>query len=1102
VFPTLKQQRGHQSTYVGQSIQAAVGEAPPAASAAADRRERAIAVAGASTEESDDEDESAVVSPEVEQTVSDRRRARSPKDSLFLRFRKIQCQASGIIGLRTENGEVLVDAAELQTAVDRELLRAERIAMSDAERVRTIGDPSMPVQVPDDALQFESTYLAFLATQNTDVIPHWRIEIDAHARVDDVVARENKVLRLEVVNVSNRQLDLSGRESPNIEPFLFDVGAAFAVKGAELLPFDLDLAPRGFRYDRILWGRGFNCALERSRESPPLMVTTHTPIYRQGRHSTRAQPEANFAALARDPKSTLEAIRMAMRAYIDVWDAAEARYAGTRPDWNATYQAEFERDRVHFERDIERFSDGLQLILSDPDVHLAFRLTNEAFRKAGENPAAEKRKESWRLFQIVFLVSQIRGMWALAHGESEEVAERELVDIIYFPTGGGKTEAYLAVIVFHCFFDRLRGKSCGTSVWTRFPLRLLTLQQTQRVADVLGMAELVRREQADARLSGSTVGEFAVGYFVGKEGTPNELVDPDRYPWAKEEDRVNWSIANDPKARQAWKRVTRCPSCKTSSVLLDFDAAAVRLMHRCVNPVCHFPQGRIPCYIVDNEVYRYLPAVVVGTIDKLAGVGNQRKLAQVFGQVDGLCVTHGFYKGKCPQKDCTDRNKLRPGVPAGISGPTLFVQDELHLLKEGLGTFDSHYETFVQRLRVEFGQADTLKIIASSATIEAFERQVTHLYGRPAVNARIFPGPGPTLTESFYAQTTAETQRLYVGILPHNKTIFNAILELLEFFHGETQRLANLSADVPSPFSGQYAGDSLAWRKLLDNYVTSVTYFLAGRELNSIRTDIIGDVNPSLAAAGLLPVELHEMTGDTTSDEVTRVLDLLETPSAGAPKPTGILATSMISHGVDVDRLNAMIFYGMPRQTAEYIQASSRVGRSHVGVVFTCLHPVRERDRSHYTYFTKYHEFLGQLIEPVAINRWATFSVERTLPGLFMAVLLQVLANRAGGREIDKYYMLDYVKQRIADGSVRAEDFYGILMDSYLVSGGQGLAVDGFRAEINQRVPQFLDQILSAGPESKFVSEVLIPAPMRSLRDVDESVPIELDSIGSRWASR
>lgn len=1098
IMPTLAQQRGHQSAYGGDH------HASPAAPSGAPG-EVAPQVKNPVDENSDDsaEDiEPQVQAPEAALTAADRRSRRTPKDTLFVRFRKIPCRASGSVAVRIAQGVPTVDTSQLFVAIDKELARAQTVAAADPERVRTSGAPYTHIEVPNDALRSDGDYAAFLRSLTTDVRPSWGIEVQSEARAAEGTATAKRVLRFELVNTSPRQADADDRDNPNVEPYLFDVTSQFVIRGAQLLPFDIDLAPRGFRYDRLLWGRGFNCAAELLPGcAPTTLATTHTPVYRQGRHSTRSVPIARFDALAADPLPALEAIRRAMKDYLKVWRAAEQRYGAAT--WLPAHEAEFVKDRLCFEREIERFGEGIRILSSDPDALEAFRSTNDAFKRAGQSTLPGKRKESWRLFQIVFLVSQVPGIWALAHPGAREAGDRELVDIIYFPTGGGKTEAYLGAVVFHCFFDRLRGKTCGTTVWTRFPLRLLTLQQTQRVADVLGMAELVRRSHPDVRLSGPNAGEFAVGYFVGKEGTPNELLNPTQYRYANEEAKVSWSQATDERARQAWKRVARCPSCKTDTIKVDFDTAIVRLIHRCTNTSCAFPNGVLPCYIVDNELYRYLPSVIVGTIDKLAGIGNQRKVAQIFGQVDGRCSVHGFYKGKCNQKDCGDRSRLKGGTPAGLSGPTLFVQDELHLLKEGLGTFDSHYESFVQRLRREFRQTDTLKVIASSATIEAFERQVRHLYARRSEDAVVFPGNGPSLNESFYAITeVAETQRMYVGILPHNKTIFNAVLELIEFYHTSVQQLSELPIGSGNPYGGQTQPGSSDWHRLLDNYLTSVTYFLAGRDLNSIRTDIIGDVNPSLLRARHLPIELHELTGDTDSDEVSRVLQILETPTPSVRTPRCVLATNMISHGVDVDRLNAMVFYGMPRQTAEYIQASSRVGRSHVGVVFCCLHPIRERDRSHYVYFAKYHQFLGQLVEPVAINRWATFSAQRTLPGLFMGVLLQVLANRAGGRDVDRYYMLSHVKQKIADGSLRHQDFYPMLEDTYLVRGGDPAGLALFRSEIRQRIPQFFDEIVTAGAESQWVSEVLIPQPMRSLRDVDDPVVIELDTTGSQWAAQ
>ncbi|MGH9198651.1 MAG: helicase-related protein, partial [Acidimicrobiia bacterium] len=362
----------------------------------------------------------------------------------------------------------------------------------------------------------------------------------------------------------------------------------------------------------------------------------------------------------------------------------------------------------------------------------------------------------------------------------------------------------------------------------------------------------------------------------------------------------------------------------------------VRLQHRCSNPGCRLTGGVIPVYVIDNEIYRYLPAVVVGTIDKLAGLGNQRKMSLMLGQVTGRCTQHGYYNAKCCQKDCKTLQRLVAGHPAGISGPTLFVQDELHLLKEGLGTFDGHYETFLQALLATFGESEPVKTIASSATIEAFDRQVEHLYGR---KARVFPGLGPTLRHSFYAQTFERPQRLFVGVLPHNKTILNAVLELFQYYHEILATLGQLSATADNPYGGAVSPGTNEWRALLDPYLTSLGYFSSLREMNPIRTDLETHVHTLLENAGLPGLRIAELSSSTSSDMVTRILESLEGEQRAAHAPTTILATSMVSHGVDVDRLNFMLFYGMPKSNAEYIQSSSRVGRSHVGVVLACLKP-------------------------------------------------------------------------------------------------------------------------------------------------------------------
>ncbi len=1086
VFPTFKQQLEHQRK---QNNEDEVNEK-------IEDLEEKILIMSQPIETDDERSESNEPS-EVMGTAKDRRRSRTPTDTLCLRFKKVPCEATDIIHILidslTDAAEWSVDATDLQNAVDKETKRAQNIALADPENLRTNGGQNDLVRIPETALNDPegNGYVDFCKRLVTQVVPEWKWQIKIEPpRLSEVI--DNPGERLLMVEFTNATPMLE--KSPNVEPFLFEVEAGFNFVDCIPLPFKFDLAPRGFRYNPDLLARGFNCNIRKATKDEGVqLITTNMPCYRQRRYQTQTNPEARFDDLAQQPIPVLETILEGMQKYLEEWDKQAAEYAA-QAWWNATYQNEYERDRQKFQSEIERFGVGLELIQNNADVQLAFKLTNETFRRG------DPKKKAWRLFQIVFLVSQIPGIVALADPTDAGLAERKKVDIIYFPTGGGKTEAYLSVITFHCFFDRLRGKKGGVTAWTRFPLRLLTLQQTQRVADVIGLAEIVRKEQTEEpRLTDKDVTRFGVGYFVGSGATPNKLSSPS----GKEYPNPEWVIATDPNERQRWKRIIRCPSCGTNTIIVDFDEKSVRLRHRCTQSSCKFEGGYLPVYVVDNEVYRYLPSVVVGTIDKLAGIGNQHKISLMLGRVEGYCKQHGYYSGKCSQDECTDQTLLVRKIPSGLSGPTLFVQDELHLLKEGLGTFDAHYETFVQRLMQEFSQNQTLKIIASSATIEAFPRQVEHLYGRNPKDARVFPGLGPTQQASFYAETLEYPQRLFLGIIPHNKTIFNAILELVRYYHEVVQDLQSLPIGQANPYNGTVIPGTQDWQELLDPYSILMTYFLNTRFLHSIKTDLESDVNPDLERCGYRALSISELTGSVSTSEVATTLERMERrlPSPKEILDT-ILATNMVSHGVDIDRLNAILFYGMPAQVAEYIQSSSRVGRAHVGLVFMCLHPVHERDQSHYAYFSKFHEFLGQLIEPVAINRWSRFSIQRTLPGLCMAILLQLISKRLGEKSPGRYTRLDFVKKQIRDGKIRSEDFIPFLEEAYLVAGVDTPGAKTFRQEIHLRVEQFFDQILGAVPPTEWVSEALIPPPMTSLRDVDEQLVIELDDMGMRWAER
>lgn len=1020
------------------------------------------------------------------------RKAPERGDSIYPKYRKIICQASGRLSItKTTGKDAEIDVGSLQGAINGECHRAQAAVFADPEHLKYQPDATRS-RVPQSALDGPASWSDYLSILTREISPDWAWAVACS--VDRMRIDGNQIaLSVQFSNVSKAE------DIKELEPFLFDAVFELTVSNGSLRPMLVELMPRGFRYSREISGRGFNCGVEQTARAT--IRSTNVPRYNQRRLRTQDTPTARFNDLAKDPLPVLQDVHRAMRKYEARWDEINKTFRA-QSHWTSEFQAEFDRDRASYVAEIKRFERGLEILQTDADALLAFQLAHHAFVEMNKPKPATKQKSAWRLFQLVFLVTQLPSIYALKSKAKADLEDRGYVDVIYFPTGGGKTEAYLAVMVFHLFFDRLRGKAAGTTAWTRFPLRLLTVQQMQRLAEAVCAAELIRVGQQDKRLSGSDIDGFSIGYFVGEDGSPNQIANPQNVH-EKSQYRYlgNWTKANDPTARQDWKRITTCPSCGTESITVDFDPDSCRLYHKCQKTGCRFPHGWLPVVITDNEIFRTLPSVVVGTLDKLASIANQRKMVALFGDVDGRCSVHGYTKVQCFQDGCRDKKLINKKVPAGISGPTLMIQDELHLLKEGLGTFDSHYEGYVATYLSDVSADGIPKYIASSGTIENYERQAEHLYGVTRDRSRVFPVSGPSADESFYAMTESTVQRTFLGVLSHNKTLLNAGLELLQLYHEEVQSLSRIPNGAQSPFGGTVTPGSAGWTALLDPYLTSLVYFSSQPNLNEMRTDFDNEVNANLSDEGFRPVSILEMTGKTTTAEVTRNLEKLEKIASAGDTPVSVFATSMISHGVDVDRLNAMCFYGMPRQNAEYIQASSRVGRSHHGLVLVAFKPPRERDQSHFSYFQKFHEFLGQLVEPVAINRWATYSIERTLPGLFMAFLLQRIGNRITTGNPNIIYKRTEVANMFARGQITAAEIVAFLSRAYYLDRNSHEGAASFDRRLAEGVKQCLHQIVGATKEM-WASGALYPHPMTSLRDVDEAVVVEIDRAGLDWGTR
>lgn len=759
-------------------------------------------------------------------------------------------------------------------------------------------------------------------------------------------------------------------------------------------------APKDFRYadQRWIWALGQNCCARRleATENPEEPLSTDTwPVYRQRRMVPNQEPtlQLEFAELAgRGYLTALRRVAGAMDDFAAEWRRALAAW----PD--ATAKPACEAALADFvEHDIAGFARGIRCLQDDDRLAAAFRHANEVFRRSG---AARPRPiTTWRLFQVVYQVIQLAALRAREVSTPELEAELDRVDVLWFPTGGGKTEAYLGLIICLLFYDRLRGKARGVSAILRFPLRMLSVQQLQRILDVLWFAEGLRSEQ---QLPGDP---FRLGYWVGRGNSPNSLVNRRR---RDEGDHISyWAalIRDEPQAADEARIITRCPNpaCKGGNVKLEADADEVRLRHRCLT--CG---QELPVVISDDECYRYLPAVLVCTVDKLAHIARAQQFIGVLAGPTYRCPKHGYFTHheawwkdgqRTPAADdrciaaelCTVPASQYEVVQATHDpAPALQIQDELHLLEEELGTFNAHYETLMESIQGMFGTRKPTKLLAATATIEAYEAQVLQLYARAA---RVFPSPGWELDRSFYVETTDHAQRFYVGALPNrpDPREFGANVQRLlheEVIHMQGDPAYGLAA---LHAAGVDPSRDAAWLEAeLLNYELTLGYVNMKRDGDGISSRLararIGDP-PEQLEVQVLASEV------ATLAKIAEVLNRIAWQYPNEPDRTqrlrALVATSIVSHGVDIDVLNLMVMNGMTPAIADYVQASSRSGRTHVGLVIVGYDNRRARERSFYEYFLKYHEFLGRLIAPVPVNRFAKFAAERTVPGVMSTLILQ-----------------------------------------------------------------------------------------------------------------
>ena len=444
-------------------------------------------------------------------------------------------------------------------------------------------------------------------------------------------------------------------------------------------------------------------------------------MFIQNRLKTNDSLAVKFEDLISNPVDKLRNIHRKMLDELKLW---EDDYE-SRSDLTENGKRQFGHEISSFKLEIKRFKTGIELIENYYMVRTAFQFMNRAFKQSA------KGYDSWRLFQIVFVVSLILDIVAnepdlILDDELKEKAKTNDTDILYFPTGGGKTEAFLGILVFNLFFDRLRGKECGVTAFLKYPLRLLSVQQVQRVSNILAIAECIR---IDEDLGGEA---FSLGYFVGEGNTPNKI---------NRDLKKTLNEMSSDEIDEKYRLLDVCPFCGAKTVHVIFDEEENSLRHICSNENCP-SKGILPLFMVDDDIYRFIPSVIISTVDKMTAIGLNMRFHNLLCGATYKCPKHGYTaRSKCLAEGCSctpaDFSRVHMKDPA----PTLLIQDELHLIKESLGAYDSHYETLIEYFIHHLSGCNRgIKVIGATATISAYAEQARHLYWKNAIR---FPSASP-----------------------------------------------------------------------------------------------------------------------------------------------------------------------------------------------------------------------------------------------------------------------------------------------------------------------------------------------------------------------
>jgi hypothetical protein len=616
-----------------------------------------------------------------------------------------------------------------------------------------------------------------------------------------------------------------------------------------------------------------------------------------------------------------------------------------------------ERILARIQSTIERMEHGVRTIVSNDIILEAFKMANLAMLMQMVHGSTElsriKDKDEiefirpnylstdyneykWRPFQLAFFLLTIE---SVVHKGSPD---RDIVDLIWFPTGGGKTEAYLAIAAFELFYRRLKHgpKGAGTAIIKRYTLRLLTSQQFQRASALVCACEILRRKNEN-KLG---LEPFSIGLWVGGDSSPNKFSDAyDLYQRTIDEQSPDNRF-----------QVQKCPWCgtrlipRTKEEELSYYGMKVTensFSFYCPTKTCDFHE-HLPMNVVDEALYRDPPSFLIGTVDKFARLAWD------------------------------ERPKVFFGIEQDTLPPSLIIQDELHLISGPLGTIAGLYEAAIDTVLSTLDARP--KTIAATATIRRADDQIQRLF---ASRSNIFPPIGVNAEDSYFARIDNDTPgRMYIGVMSQSGTQTSAIVDV-----------ATALAQAPVELELS--------EEVKDAYWTQVIYHNSKKELGKTITMASDDIPNRLQfitkdqSRTRKIRNVVELSGNLTGDEMTARLEQMQITSDRDSAIDILPCTNVISVGVDVSRLGLMLMHGQPKTTAEYIQASSRVGRSIVpGIVVTVYPAANPRNRSHYENFIPYHESLYRYVEPTSVTPYAAPARNRALHAALVVVM-----RHAGG---------------------------------------------------------------------------------------------------------